>query len=200
MVKCGDSIDIEEDASRVPIRTCPAYANKACYQASSLHEDYSNSDVDFEEDYRGCSTFDHSNGEDFTCQSTSIDQISHLNCKSSCKENYCNTRGLTAGNTCASCKITYDSLYRPIGVGDIDCWFNVKDRHAVVCGENQPYCTTELKVDWIGRGSQIYELSRGCSATKPLEACTETSSKAQDKRLLLSLRKWSGAWWQGLQQ
>ena len=56
--------------------------------------------------------------------------------------------------------------------------FSHRDRHAVVCGENQPYCTTELKVDWIGRGSQIYELSRGCSATKPLEACTETSSKA----------------------
>ena len=56
--------------------------------------------------------------------------------------------------------------------------FEPRDRHAVVCGEDQPYCTTELKVDWIGRGSQIYELSRGCSSTKPLEACTETSSKA----------------------
>jgi len=69
-------------------------------------------------------------------------------------------------------------MYRPIGVGDVDCWFNVKDRHNVVCGENQPYCTTELKVDWLGRGAQIYELSRGCSATKPPSNCIETSSDA----------------------
>ena len=43
-----------------------------------------------------------------------------------CNENNCNTRGLTAGNTCYSCKVTYDTMYRPIGVGDVDCWFNVK--------------------------------------------------------------------------
>ena len=54
----------------------------------------------------------------------------------------------------------------------------IRDRHNVVCGENQPYCTTELKVDWLGRGAQIYELSRGCSATKPPSSCIETSSDA----------------------
>jgi len=72
--------------------------------------------------------------------------------------------------------VTLDSLYRPIGVGDIDCWGDVKDRHHVVCGDDQPYCTTELKVDWIGRGNQLYELSRGCSAVKPQEQCVETDS------------------------
>ena len=71
----------DTNTTRVPIRQCPVYANRACYQASSLHEDYSDPSVDFEEDYRGCSTFEHTNGEDFTCQSTAIDQISHLNCK-----------------------------------------------------------------------------------------------------------------------
>merc|ERR1712179_312741 len=44
---CG--VSIESNNTRVPIKTCPTYANRACYQASALHEqDFSSSNfVDF---------------------------------------------------------------------------------------------------------------------------------------------------------
>ena len=61
---------------------CPAYANTACYYASSTHLNY-NSVVDsFEDDYRGCSPFssDHYN-ETFHCELVNANGIRHETCK-----------------------------------------------------------------------------------------------------------------------
>ena len=80
---CGTRI---ENITTIKTSACPMYANSGCYHAASFHLDYLTEQMDYEEDYRGCSSF-HSvdgTGDDnrYFCHHMELNGLDHENCKS----------------------------------------------------------------------------------------------------------------------
>ena len=174
---CGDKVEVTD--SQIAKFDCPTYANRACYTAASYHNDYtSGSEVEVEDDYRGCSPFIRAEDDSTVCVTSAINGLDHLNCKSTCTTVNCNSEKTQRGHQCYSCSATMDFLDRQVGVGDIDCFFDPSASTLVNCGLGVETCKTEMLVDWFGKGDQHTSIRRSCGdPDKPLPTeCAEASS------------------------
>ena len=50
-------------------------------------------------------------------------------------------------------------------------YFKVGDQHLKECGVDEPYCVDDMFADWVAKGQQIIQITRGCSATPAISPC-----------------------------
>jgi protein-arginine kinase activator protein McsA len=77
-----------------------------------------------EDDYRGCTPFvlERQN----QCETRLISGLNHVNCKSTCEEDSCNTERVVKTLQCHSCSASFDSFANLNGVGDGNCLENAE--------------------------------------------------------------------------
>lgn len=177
---CGDEIDVSN--TQVELYSCPLFADAACYWAGSYHDDYANANVEFEDDFRGCSPFTMNRNDE--CVSNSIQGLDHLNCKGTCNENGCNTDEILRHLQCNQCQTTVDAEGNLVGSGDRRCFDNPGTEFMADCPAGTTHCTDHMMVDWFSRGFQYHTMTRGCAPIdeekdydEPMECADGMSSK-----------------------
>ena len=153
--------------------SCPSYASKSCYNAASFHRNYTTGG-DFEDDFRGCSPFEMTREE--KCETAKIQDLDHINCKETCDENNCNSGVHQKRKQCYVCQASLNSAGEVIGVGNKDCFDNVKPAMLQTCPNEDDVCMDEMLADWVMKGDQTFSIRRTCSNREASEACNNGNS------------------------
>jgi len=169
---------------------CPRYAQDGCFTGAAVHQDYGR---DFRQIYKGCSAFkvnligdEHGEEKDMVSLPDDSGNIARYSLsKTSCGEPNCNTEhlepdspGNAAGSMCQVCNVVVDQWNKTVGIGNKDCWEGGNADFLQDCGVGA-YCSTDLEIDWLPRGSHQFRMVRGCTTTPPSydEPCDEGSSR-----------------------
>ena len=160
--ECVDEIPVL--GNTIKSQKCPRYANAGCSASASAHQSYTGDEAVADE-FRSCTPFEDVN----RCYETEVNGIKHESCKSTCDTNNCNIQKhqmRTQCYTCSSTKGTSGALGQ--GTGDLRCWdeADLEDGMLADCKADEPYCLTEILVDWLAGGTQQAIITRGCSKTE----------------------------------
>lgn len=174
---CGEEVG---NTGTIKSTTCPKYADHACYQAASFHQDLSGNGNEMEDDYRGCSPFEVARNS--SCDTGLFFGVEYTNCKQTCLSNNCNVDRTVKGLQCHVCSASVDSEGNQVGLGDTRCFSYSEQSPLTDCPADSKFCSTELLVDWYAKGNQVATIKRGCSRTpSPTECMTGESDRIMYK-------------------
>ena len=161
-------------------KRCPEWANAACFTAGSWYSSTQGiTQVDYEEDHRGCSAFEfwalQSNEGD--CHSGSNAESSWSDCKYTCTENDCNEVKLVKKKQCHVCTSMRNTVNETIGTGDSNCFDRAELTPVEQCDSDDDICRTDLEQDWSPFGEVRTTIRRGCTKKDNVPtSCTAQSS------------------------
>ena len=161
--ECVDEIPVL--GNTIQSKKCPRYANAGCSSSASAHESYTeNGTEQVADEFRSCTPFEDVN----KCYETEVNGIKHESCKSTCNTNNCNLQKHQMRTQCYTCTAGKGTSGVPgEQSGDERCWDESKlvDSMLADCKSDEPYCLTQISVDWLALGNQQAIITRGCSKT-----------------------------------